>query len=406
MANLTFVELVQPQHIVATISKIRVGRGALSKFFNFDIGNGKIAQVPVDQFAARIFNETRQPATFRLAGSGPAIITPNPAGEERFYLTKMYEKMVFPATMMGNISKIDGPNAEQDKGGVQYLERQMQYIGRRFNMGTELLTAAFVRGSLFLQVQGDQLIPYLTNPGSGQVITVTFKLPSTNINQLSMGTGTPIIDISWDDPSANIVNHILGVQAAMVSQSGMALSHLIVNSVTWGYIINNISVRTVGGIMDSPFPQDSWTMTTAKDENGNEMYGAMEARLRAVPWLKILIINDVLSIGGDLDPINNDLGQGSSGANNVGTLTKVIPDGVALFTPTPDTSWCQMVHGGEWVAENEGVSNWVWKQGLQSWKRFNAEPTSINIVSMLKSIPVPFLNPWGYATVKFSGAPS
>ncbi len=67
--------------------------------------------------------------------------------------------------------------------------------------------------------------------------------------------------------------------------------------------------------------------------------------------------------------------------------------------PQPDVSWERMVHGGEWVAENEGVSNWTWKQGLSAWKRFNAEPTSLNIVSLLKCIPVPYLTPWGYGTV-------
>ncbi len=394
MANLTLVELLQPQYITETISKIRVGRGALSAFLNFNIGNPKILDMTVDQAAFRIFSETRQASTFRLGGSPPAVITPNPVGEQRFYLAKMYEKMVFPAGLLGNISKIGGPNSQQDMGGVEYVTQQQAYIAKRFNWGVEALAAGFVRGQIYFQFQGDQLWPSLSVP-SGQYITVSFQLPSTNINQLAFGTGTPIIQVPWNNPSAPIFNDILAIRAAMVQQTGFQLKCIMVNNITWSYILTNTSIRAVGGVVEAPFAD--WTMETAKDEHGNEMYGLMKAKLKAIPWIDFYINDDNISLGGDLDPIQ-------PGANNTGTLVKVIPDDYALFCPAPDVSWERMVHGGEWVAENEGVSNWVWKQGLSAWKRFNAEPTSLNIVSLLKCVPVPYVNAWGWGHVTFTGA--
>jgi hypothetical protein len=390
VANLSTLELLQPQVIVDTISKIHVGKGPLSRLMKWEIGSGSIKQIPTRFASFRIFNQTRAPATFRAPGTGPAVITPNPVGEQRFMMARMHEKMVFGNEFLGNISKIGGPNAEIDKGGAEYVAEQMQYVAHRFNRGVEVITAGFFRGNLYLQNLGqDQLLPALSAP-SGAYITIPFGLPAGNTLQLNMlGTGN-IIDISWASPASNIIKHILQVRSAMVQLTGLQLKCLVMSSVTFNYVINNISVRTVGGLVQTPF--DYYTMDVAKDEKGVPIAGLMRANIRAIPWIDIYIVDDVLSLGGDLDYINT--------GNNVGTLTQVVPDNYVIFMPEPSTVWAQMCHGGEYIAENEAVSSLQLKTGLSAWKSFTREPSAMAIVSLLNLLPVPYLEKaWCYGQI-------
>jgi hypothetical protein len=380
VANLSTLELLQPQVIVETISKIRVGKGPLSMLFNMALGSGKIRQVPTRFASFRIFNQTRQPATFRAPGTPPAVITPNPVGEQRVMMTRCHEKIVLNNEFLGNIAKIGGPSAEIDRGGAEYITEQVNYLANRFHLSVELTVAALIRGNLYLAVRGDQLIPYLSAP-SAPYITVPFGIPAGNLNQLNMLGAGNIIDTSWANPAANIVGHLIAVRSALVQLTGFELGCVLISGTTWNYVINNITVRTVGGIMDTPF--DYYRVEPAKDEDGKPCAGLMRGKLRAIPWLDFYIVDNVLSIGGDLDPINT--------GNNVGTLTQEVPDGMAFMFPEPDTTWVQMWHGGEWIAENEGVESLTFKQGLTAWKRFNSEPTTLSIVSLLNFLPVPYV---------------
>jgi hypothetical protein len=395
VANVTTLELLQPQVITETISKIRVGKGPLSTFFNWGLGMGKPRNVPGRFASFRTFNQTRQVPTFRAPNTGPAVIVPNPVGEQRVMMTRIHEKMVFTNEFLGNIAKIGGPSAEIDKGGADYVAEQMNYMAHRFSMGIELATAGFIRGKFYLKTTGgDYWVPVLSVPSNVEYFTVDFGIPSGNLNQLNMLGAGNIIDVSWDNPAANIVKQVIGVRSALVQLNGMELDCVLVSGNTWNYVINNISVRTVGGIADTPF--DYYKVEPARDEKGNKMAGLMKGKLRALPWVDWYIIDNVLSIDGNLDPIN--VGSNAS----VGTLTQEVPDGAAFFLPTPDSTWCEMWHGGEWIAETPAVESLQFKQGFSAWKEFDRGPTTLSIVALLNFLPVPKISSaLVYGTVVF-----
>lgn len=385
----TLNELLQPQVIVDTISQVSIGRGNLSQFLGFQIGSGSIKKVPTRNASYRIFNSTREPASFRAPGSGPAVIAPNPVGERRVAMARMHEKIILDAEQLGNLSKIDGPNSQVDSMGQDYIGRQEAFLGQKFNMSVEYLSAGFLRGAFYLQQSGDNWVPYLTSPGSGTIITIDMQLPAGNKTQLDMLGAGSIIDTSWDNPAALVIDHILNIRAAMVQLTGMPLQCALMNTSTWRYVINNTQVRTNAGVVNSA--HEGYTYKDSK-EAGYPFAGMGVAKLRGLEWMDFLLMDDVLSIGGT-DP------KYSTGS---GTLTKVIPDGFVGFMPKPDTSWCQMWHGGELVAEDYGWKKMDLKIGLSAWKWLSIEPTAVNLVALLNAIPVAYrVDAHAYADVVF-----
>lgn len=385
----TLNELLHPQVIVDTITKVQAGKGALSSFMGWDLGSGKVKKVETRYASFRIFNQTREPATFRAPGTGPAVTPPNPVGEQRVQMSRAHEKIILDAEQLGNLAVLSGPNAQIDRGGQDYIAHQERFLGVKFNQAVEVLCAGFVRGQLYLSISGDNFVPALTTP-AGTYLTIDFQLPAGNKSQLDMLGAGSIIDVSWDNDSAPIVKHILNVRAAMVQLTGMQLTHILVNSSTWFHIINNIGVRTIGGVVQSPF--ESFSYVDQKDQDGKPMAGMGMATLRAIPWVKFVIIDDLLSIGGS-DPVYS---------TGTGTLTKVVPDNVAVFMPDPDPLWANMWHGGELVCEDYAQKKMDLKVGFSAWSRFDIEPTAISIVALLNALPVPYRsNAWAYGTVIF-----
>lgn len=373
----TLNELLQPQVIVDTISQVTVGRGNLSQWLGFSLDSKSIKKVPTRYADYRIYNSTREPANFRAPGTGPNLVPPNPVGDRRVSMARVHEKIVLESEQLGNLSKLDGPNAQIDSGGQDYIARQEAFLAEKFNASVEIATAGFVRGAFYLQQVGDAWTPYLTNPGSGTVLTIDFQLPSGNKTQLNMLGAGSIIDSTWANPGTLIIDQILAIRSAMVQLHGMPLQCLVMNSTTFKYLLNNTQVRAVGGVVNSPHEGYEYKDSM---QAGYPFAGMGVAKLRALPWIDILIIDDVLSVGGS-DPIY------STGS---GTLTKVVPDDYVMFSPKPTTAWCQMWHGGEFVAEDYGWKKMELKMGLSAWKWLSIEPTAVNIVSLLNFLPVPY----------------
>ena len=370
----TLNELLQPQVITDTISKLSTKKGTyLTRLFGMQLGGGNKKEVPTRYASFRVNNHVREPMSGRAPGTGPAVIAPNPMGEQRVAMARFHEKMILDYEQLGNLSPIVGPNAQIDEGGQDYIAKQIEHQVDKGNASLDVLVAGLIRGALYLAQSGDNWVPYLTSQG-GTEITVDFQIPAANKTQLNMLAAGNIIGTSWDNPAAPIVKNILKVNEAFINLNGMPFRNLLVDSTVFGHIITNTEVRNVGGTVQSPF--DSFTYDQARDVDGNVMAGKMTAKLRAVPWLDIHIIDDVLSIGGT-DPVYS---------TGTGTLTKVVPATVGVFLPPIEKSWVQMWHGGEYISEDVGKPA-AMKKGFQMWKSHGIEPTTISLLALLNALP-------------------
>lgn len=384
----TLGELLQPQVIVDTISKVSVGKGSLSQLLGFDLGSSKIKKVPTRYASFRIFNQVRQPAAFTAPGTGPSVVPPNPVGTQQVGMARLHEKIILDAEQLGNLSRIDGPNAQIDSMGQDYIGRQVEFMAQKVNMSVETMTASFLRGALYLQANGSRYEPYMSTP-SGNYLTVDFGLPAGNKSQLNMLGAGNIISLSWANPAAPIIADLSNVRSAMVQLTGMPLANVICNSLFFHtYVIKNTDVRTIGGAVQAPM--DAFQYMDSKAEGGFPLAGmAQKVKLKAIPWIDWYLVDDVVSIGGS-DPVYS---------TGTGTLTKVVPDDGAFLLPPIDGTWCQMWHGGELVAEDYGKPMQL-KMGLSAWRRFDIEPTTVNLLTLLNFLCVPYRErAWAYPTL-------
>lgn len=377
---ITLHELLQPQVIVDTVSKLSKGKaGRLSQLFGWHLGGPNKKEVDTRYAEFRIFNQTREPAMFRAPGTGPAAVPPNPVAAQRVAMARVHEKIILDAEQLGNLSPIIGPNAQIDEGGKDYIFREESFLASKFANSIDAMTAGLIRGIMYLTQSGDNWIPYLASQG-GTEITIDWQIPAGNKNQLNMTGGGNIIDTSWDSAAAPIVKHCLTIRAAFEQLTGMPLTDVLVNSTTLGKFINNAELRTVGGAVASVF--DSFEYEDETDMEGNALAGAGVITFRSIPWLRWHIIDQTLSIGG-ADPV---LGTGIVVTGH-GTLTPVVPDNVVVFMPPIDRDWVTMWHGSEWIAENYGQPL-TKKKGFQAWHTYSIEPSAVSLVALLNLLPV------------------
>lgn len=382
---LTLGELLHPQIITKTVSQVAIGKSMLAQFMGFTHDSGDTVKVPARYASYRIFNSTREPLVGRIPGSGPASSPPNPVGVTQLAMARFWEKIPLEAERLGNIAMIDGPSSNVDVGGQNYIKHQTEFLGMKANMTDAALTAGFLRGVFYLNQSGDNWNVSFT---AGTVsVAIDLQLPAGNKDQLNILGAGSIIDTSWDNPSAPIVQHCLGVQDAIVQTTGMPLEYVVVDSTVWGHVINNTQVRTIGGVVQAPFDSFNWEDTGNGEDKRR---GLAKAKLKAIPWLTWIICDERVALGGGGDPVSG----------GTATLTKMIPNTAAVFMPAPDSSWRQLYQGGELVAEDYGKKASV-KIGLSAWSRWDIEPTTCNLHCMYNAVPVAYRYPWAYGTVIF-----
>src|SRR5579885_2168296 len=370
---ITLGELLQPQVILDTVSKVSAGKGVLSRFFGMHIGGKNIKTSPSRYAQVRVINNTREPANFRAPGTGPSTTPPNPIGLQRVAMARVHEKITLDGELLSNLATTVGPNSVIDREGQDYIAEQEEFLGQKFNCAVEVMVAGMVQDSLYIVQSGDKFIPYLSSQAGTQV-QINFQVPSGNKNQLNMlGTGY-IIGTPWNNAAATIVQDCLNVRKAYVQLTGMQPKYALLNSSTLAYIMQNTELRTVGGTVQAVF--DSFMYEDTKDKDGYNLAEKGSVRFRALPWLQWVIIDDVLSIGGS-DPVYS---------TGTGTLTNVTPNDTVIFLPEPDPSWVPIYHGSELIYEDRGKPMTL-KTGFQSWRSHDIEPTRLSIVGLLNAIP-------------------
>lgn len=388
MANATLQELLLPQVILRVISRIRNGQGALGRWLGFQpdrfdndnvtLSGPNTIQGDTRQATFRIFDNTRVVAKGRAPGTGPATVSQNQMGAVQIECARYHIKIPLLYEMLGNLSPMVGPNSQIDAGGQNYLMLQETFIARQFNMMIEMMSAAMLRDSLYFWMVGDNWFPNFT-AASGTTVgfQVPFQIPSGNKSQLNMlGTGN-IIGTSWANPGAPILNDCASIEAAYAQLSGYSMTDVWVNGLMWNNILLNTQIRNVGGSSNTVYAEYDREPETFMDGlKGNKFVGV----LRAMPHVRWHIDNDVLALNTDMDPSYSNAPAGA-------TLSKVVPDTMAIFCTQASSDWTQLYQGGEYVVENYGSPGML-RRGYYFWREFTTQPSAIELIGLLNAIPL------------------
>lgn len=389
-------ELLQPQLVLEVVSRIRRQRGRLSPWLGwqpdrFDPETVSLSGPNIKRGAPRyatwrIFDFTRVVAKMRAPGTGPATVAANPVGDVRIACARVHQKIPLLYEELGNLSPIMGPNSQIDAGGQDYLKNQTTFLATQFNNVVELMASGMLQDNLWLQQQGDNIIPLIggaggTSPG-GVAAQVPFQVPAGNKGQLNMlGAAQPIIQVGWNNVGAPIYSHISQIKAAMAQLTGFPLQDIWINSLLWYNIIVNSEIRNLAGSANTPFAEYDW-----KEERGIDGHptGEYMAVLRADPTIRFHLNDMVLTTG------NTDIDPSYSTAPSAATLTKMVPDGMAFFLPEPDGEWCKMYHGGEHVVENPGQPATL-RIGYHFWHEYTTQPSGLDLIGLANILPMLFV---------------
>ncbi len=392
----TLQELLLPQIILGVYSQIKRGRGPLGNWLGFHpdrfdednvslAGPNTLPEGSVRNYTYRIDNYTRVPMKARAPGTGPATVPQDPVGQNTVAISRWHEKTPLAYEFLGNLSPLIGPNSNIDAGGQAYVSRVLNKHAQRGNEAVEMMSAGMMRDSLYFIFQGDNIVPTFTAPsGSAVGFRVDFKVPAGNKSQLNMLGGGDLITVPWNNPNAPIIGDCIRVIAAYAQLSRYSMTDVWLNSLQWYNVITNTEVRNLAGSSNVPFAE--YDMEEAPGmQAGPPTYAG---KLRGLPTVRWHLDDDAVALETDIDPSYATVPTGS--VPTTASLSKFIPDDMAIFTTEPGKDWTSLVLGGEYVVENPGMAGAL-RKGWYMWKEYVTQPSAVELISLLNAVPALFV---------------
>lgn len=363
----TLQEVLSPSVVNRVISRIKVPQSRLQNFFGMQLGGPNNNPIGRRYFSWDIFDKTREIATMRAPGTGPATARKQATGRVTGVFPRIHEEVRLDYEILNNLRALGRPAGEVDQMGLNYITRQEEYLAQRFANFREFMVSRMLKGSFDILQDGDNWYP--VDHGSGTV-TVNYQIPSGNLNQLNMTGAGNIIDVRWDNASSSIFTHLIKVNQAFEQLTGRPLRHIWTDSVMWRNVLINTQIHDIGGTANTVFAQ--YDTVEERGPDGlptNEFVGV----LRGIPWVKWHIYDAGLNIA-------------TTGGNSTFTRFFNSTVGEVSFMPDPGPDWVEMCIGSEPVIDAYG-SPAVERFGFYAWTFTNIKPASIELLAVDNSLP-------------------
>jgi hypothetical protein len=382
-------EILSTKVTAKTVTQVAACTSEIVNLFGFQ-GNEpgsdgrNVKRVGHRAFGYDIFNDARTSAMASAPGTSARAVRRQKVGRVEGTFPRFYEKLPLLLDELHNFRRIGGPASEYDEVGKDFVRKQQRYLGQRLANARLMLTAGMMRGSLYEHQTGDDT--FYNFDSTSAVETINWRIPAGNQAQLNMLGAGSIIDADWATASTNIPNHLAQINAAFQNLAGTQLKLIVMNSVTWQYVINNTAVARQAGTSSTPF--ETFKREAGMGTNGRPLTNQM-ATLKACPFYDIVITDAVVEVQ------TTGAGQGTT------TTVKVIPDGYVWFGPEPTPEIMEMCLGSEPVNEGYGKATTV-QFGSYAWTKEIDDPACMCMYSLDNAIPALYV-PKSTAYARVSG---
>ncbi len=144
------------------------------------------------------------------------------------------ESILLPVADYMNLLSTDDGSAQNR--GIQEVTRQVRAFRTNFdNLRVAALTQMLFQGNIYADGHGN-LLPNAI----GAKTVASFNVPAGNTGQLDpLGTGTPLLDLSWDNAAADVDRQLLTLRQTASRLSGYPLRYAFYGKNVPTYLTNN-----------------------------------------------------------------------------------------------------------------------------------------------------------------------
>jgi hypothetical protein len=212
--------------------------------------------------------------------------------------------------------------------GIQEVTRQVREFRANFdNLRVAALTQMLFQGAIYWDGNGN-LLPNST----GAKTVATFSVPSGNTGQLDpLTTGTPLIDVSWDNAASDIDKQLLNLRQIATRLTGYPLKYAFYGKNVPTYLTNNTKLQ-------------NYFVRNSGDNTQYLSTAEVPSPLLGLQWLPAY------------DAFFEDA---------TGTLQGLVGDDQVVFTPEPSVDWIGWLEGTYPVPTNVGSVNMDATQSLR-----------------------------------------
>jgi hypothetical protein len=272
-----------------------------------------------------------------------------------------------------------------DRSGQKKVTQQIKHYTEKYRNLREWMISRMFRGGFAIKFNADE--HYVVDLGAGDK-DVSFDFPAAHKAQLAVKAGgANVIDVPWDDPSADIMAQFFALNREAERISGYVIEHVWLNSTTLSYLMNNTVLQAQGGAAFRVWESAGWKDMSTID--GGSRKRGFDVQFRAMPWITFHAYDGVLQKG-----------NADSDSTATADVELLLPDNTAIFTPSPG-EWVGFAEGAEPVNKTVASPMEILK-GFQTWQRPMIEPSGVELCFLDNFFPIPYnSSAWFYPTVVF-----
>ena len=390
-AGLSYRQLFQVPYYLRVVERIHSPGSTMTNYYGLGITprvrtqiiNGRAGQYD-------LFEGTRSLAPFSAPGAPPVDINRKPVGTQPITVPRQYNKIGIEDEQIFGTRNLGQPWSQPvGSRGEAYFARQIQYLKQRMNNNHEFMTAHMFRGGWKLKpfnTGSQQLVLAPLTDATVGAITNTTLVPADNTGDLD-----GIIDVSWDDPAANLITQFMAIQTRSARINGRRITEVWMNGNTASHLFTNSVLQAVGGSVYRIFD----TMNQATEIAPGQKYPdtGITVVFRGLPDIRFHVYNQ-----GYVTPGTS---ESFSAQTDLANWNFFIPDGIAIMTPPPG-DWCEMVEGTEPIQWNLSMAGSQLITGFGSGTERAIDPPRTDVKMLYNGAPV-IVEPNAvyYATVIF-----
>lgn len=335
MPGYSYDELTKVPFVMDVISEFRAPGSSIQRFYGLGLNDRPGQVLPHRTGLYDIFNPTRSMPIVRAPMTGPARVARKPVAQKPITVPRFFEALVIEDEYVFRNRPLGGQYGQVDAQGQTYIARQIRHEIQKFiNVHEFMATSMFRGGWGLLPKGGDDMYP-VPKGTAGTAFDFDTLVPSGHQGQLDVDGSGAIIDVSWNDPAADLPQMFMKLNKVHAARHGAPLRHVWGNGETIRHLFNNTKLQAVGGSVFRIF--DS---LTGRERNPDEEYPdtGVDIVFRGMPEVTFHVYNQVF--------MPDLIGEQTSPQFLSGNESPLIPDGEVIITPEPG-DWCELVAGSE-----------------------------------------------------------